>query len=404
MTRPTMTRPTWLQGFPSVLFRLRGFYLLTGLAGGLLNPYISTIFIDQGLNRDRVGMIMAVSSFLVIAAQLFWGRMADKYRMTKLILILSLGVPAIAALLFQLPSVTLMIMSYMIYIAFTAPLAPVSDAYAVTAAYAAGSSYGTIRCFQSIGNAFGGYIAGSFVAAYAPKYLGIPFLLFTVIGILIILGFPKQSEVKVKTKSFSGGMSGLLNNKTVLLFLLACLLINQTLTAFNTYFVVVFQMAGGSYQWSGIALMIAAFSNVPSMFLSAYIIRLFGVEKTMLLGALAYILRWGIQFMFPVPSVMVGVQVLQGLSFGLLYVTAVEFMVRIVPEELRTTGQSILSIVFSGLAGMLGNLLNGYLLEAGGPSAMNLSCTISAALGALLLLVITRTQKGAMTDAEQSPS
>lgn len=103
--------------------------------------------------------------------------------------------------------------------------------------------------------------------------------------------------------------------------------------------------------------------------------------------------------MFPVPSVMVGVQVLQGLSFGLLYVTAVEFMVRIVPEEMRTTGQSILSIVFSGLAGILGNLLNGYLLEAGGPSAMNLSCTISAAIGAALLLAITRTRKGTVTDA-----
>lgn len=394
-----MKWPEWLKGLSAVLFRLRLFYLMTGLALGMLNPYISTIFIEQGLYRDDVGVIMALSSFLVIVAQLFWGRLADKYRMTKLILMLSLAVPAGAALLYSVPSVPLMIASYMIYIAFTAPMAPVSDAYAVTAAEAEGSSYGTIRCFQSIGNAFGGYLGGSFVAMYAPRFLGIPFLLFVVVGILVIAGFPGQSDVKVKTKSFGHGLKDVLTNKRVLLFLLSCLLINQTLTAFNTYFVVVFQMAGGSYRMSGIALMVAAFSNVPSMFLSAYIIRIFGVERTMLFGAIAYIVRWGLQWMFPIPAVMVGVQVLQGLSFGLLYVTAVEYMVRIVPEELRTTGQSILAVVFSGLAGMLGNLLNGYLLEASGPSAMNLACTISATLGALLLLILIRTQKGRVKHA-----
>lgn len=394
-----MKWPGWLKSMSTVLFRLRLFYLMTGLSLGMLNPYISTIFIEQGLKRDDVGVIMALSSFLVIVAQLFWGRLADKYRMTKLILILSLAVPAGAALLYSIPSVSLMIASYMIYIAFTAPMAPVSDAYAVTVANAAGSSYGTVRCFQSIGNALGGYIAGSFVAVFAPRFLGMPFLLFVVIGIIIIFGFPKQAEIKVKTKSFEHGLKGVLMDKTVLLFLLSCLLINQTLTAFNTYFVVVFQMAGGSYHMSGIALMIAAISNVPSMFLSAYIIRIFGVEKTMLFGAVAYIVRWGLQWMAPIPSVMVGVQVLQGLSFGLLYVTAVEYMVRIVPEEMRTTGQSILAIVFSGLAGILGNLLNGYLLEASGPSAMNFACTISAAIGALLLIIIIRSEKGRIKHA-----
>ncbi|MFS0725335.1 MFS transporter [Paenibacillus sp. 1P07SE] len=388
-----------VKGLSPLLFKLRVFYLLTGLSLGMLNPYISMIFIEQGLRRDSIGGIMALSSLLVIVAQLFWGRIADKYRATRLILVLSLAVPAAAAMLFAVPSAALMVAVYMLYIAFTAPLAPVSDAYAVTAAAKAGSSYGTIRCFQSIGNAFGGYMAGAFVAMYAPRLLGLPFLLFALAGIVVLMGVPRQDEVKIKRKSFSHGLKDVLMNRTVLLFLLSCLLINQTLTAFNTYFVVVFQMAGGSPQLSGIALMIAAFSNVPSMFLSAYIIRFFGVERTMLMGAIAYILRWGLQWLYPIPSVMVGVQVLQGLSFGLLYVTAVEYMVRIVPEDMRTTGQSILAIVFSGLAGMLGNLLNGYLLETGGPDAMNLACTISAALGAGLLVLIIRSQnrqKGAV--------
>jgi Na+/melibiose symporter and related transporters len=260
----------------------------------------------------------------------------------------------------------------------------------VPAAHAAGSSYGAIRCFQSIGNALGGYAAGLFVSAFAPKQLGVPFFVLCCIGIAAVAALPKQAAGKFGKRSFTEGIAQLLKNRSVVLFLGACLLINQTLTAFNTYFVVVFQYSGGSYELAGIALMVAAVSNVPSMFLASIIIGRIGLERTMMIGATAYIVRWAIQFMLPVPSVMVGVQVLQGLSFGLFYVAAVEYVARLVPPDMQSTGQSVFSVVFSGMAGMAGNLLNGFLLEAGGPSLMNAACTASAACGAALLIGIVR--------------
>ncbi|MBN2982411.1 MFS transporter [Cohnella algarum] len=376
--------------FPYLLLKLRFFYLATGLAGGLLNPYIGTIFKESGLGDSAVGLIMACSSVLIVAAQLFWGRLADRYRLTKPILLLSLAVPAALSLLYQAPSIPVMIAAYMTVVTFTAPQAPISDAYAVPAARAAGSSYGTIRCFQSIGNALGGYGAGLFVSTYAPSSLVVPFFLLSCVGIAAVCVLPKQGAVSVANRSLSGGISFLLKNREAALFLSACFLINQTLTAFNTYFVIVFQHAGGSSEWAGTALMIAAISNVPSMFLASAVIGRLGLEKTMMIGAMAYIARWAIQYLLPVPSVMVGVQVLQGLSFGLFYVAAVEYVARLVPAGMQATGQSAFSMVFVGMAGMAGNLLNGFLLEAGGPSLMNAACTISAACGAALLAVIVK--------------
>jgi len=380
---------------PPILFKLRGFYLFTGLAGGLLNPYISTIFLHGGLAPDEVGLVMSCSSLLIIGAQLAWGRLADRYQMTKCILILSMAVPAAMSMLYQTSAIPVLIVSYLTAIIFTSPQAPIGDAYAVTAAREAGSSYGAVRSFQSLGNAAGGYLAGWFVSNYAPNLLGLPFLLFSCLGIGTVLTFPRRAAVAYTGKSFFSGVGGLLKSRKFLWFLGACLLINQTLTAFNTYFVMMFQMSGGSYEWSGIALMIAAASNVPSMFLAAAIIRRIGFEKTMLFAALAYIVRWGIQYAFPYPSAMVAVQLLQGLSFGLFYVAAVEYVVQLVPRNMQATGQSLFNVVFVGIAGMAGNLLNGTLLEAGGPAAMNLACTISAAGGALLLIAIVRGDRGA---------
>ncbi|UKS25091.1 ROK family protein [Paenibacillus sp. HWE-109] len=372
----------------STLFKLRGLYLFTGLAGGSLNPYITTIFVDGGLAKSHIGMMMSLASLIVLGAQLFWGRLADRYQMTKSILLLSLAVPALLSILYQTPSILLMTAAYMTAIIFTAPQAPIGDAFAVSAAREAGSSYGSIRSFQSVGNALGGYGAGFFLSYYLPNQLWIPFLFISCLGILMVLVLPEQKEYHVKSTPFVSGMGELFHNKRFVLFLGACFLVNQTLTAFNTYFVVVFKMVGGSYALSGVALMIAAFSNVPSMFAASYVIRRLGNEKTMLLATLAYMVRWAIQYVFPIPSVMVAVQVLQGLSFGLFYVAAVEYVSRIVRKDMQATGQSIFNMIFVGLAGIVGNMLNGYLLEKLGPSSMNLVCTLSALLGAIMLSIV----------------
>lgn len=149
-----------------------------------------------------------------------------------------------------------------------------------------------------------------------------------------------------------------------------------------------FQDAGGTLQLAGVGLLIASAANIPSMLIAAKVIRRIGHEKMLLLAAFAYILRWGIQWLFPVPSVMLAVQLLHGLSFGFFYIAAVEYVSRITSKHMQATGQSIFNMVFVGIAGIIGNLLNGYLLELGGSQAMNLSCVISAMLGSLLLLYV----------------
>lgn len=113
----------------------------------------------------------------------------------------------------------------------------------------------------------------------------------------------------------------------------------------------------------------------------------------MLLAAGAYMLRWGIQWLWPTPEVMIGVQVLHGLSFGFFYIAAVEYVASVTGREMQATGQSLFNMVFAGLGGIVGNMLNGYLLDSGGPSLMYLACTISAALGSVILYIVSRQAK-----------
>lgn len=88
------------------------------------------------------------------------------------------------------------------------------------------------------------------------------------------------------------------------------------------------------------------------MLLAARILKRIGHERTLLLAAFFYALRWGIQWLFPVPAVMVGIQVLHGLSFGLFYVAAVEYVAEASGKKCRRPAKACSTWFFPDWAGL----------------------------------------------------
>lgn len=376
-----------------VLLKLQGLYLFMGLAGGMFNPYINPILVAQGFSSKETGFIMAFGTLVSIILQPIWGILVDKFKKTRFVLVISLLVPASLAYFYNIQVYFILILIYTLCTIFQVTQIPVADSYAVTAARTAKTSYGMIRLFGSIGTGVGGFAAGMYLSQFSIHMLWLPFLMFNILSAILASTLPRQTSISSSSVTFSVGLARLLRNRTFLLFLTGCFLVNQTLTAFNSFFVISFQMAGGSVTMTGTALLLASITNVPSMLAAAFILRKWGHERTMLLAAGAYMLRWGIQWLWSTPEVMIGVQVLHGLSFGFFYIAAVEYVASVTGREMQATGQSLFNMVFAGLGGIVGNMLNGYLLDSGGPSLMYLACTISAALGAVMLYIVSRQAK-----------
>ncbi|MBT2292199.1 MFS transporter [Paenibacillus albidus] len=376
------------------LVKLRGFYLFLGLAGGSFGSYLTLLLTKNGLDSGQIGLLMATGTLIAICIQPMWGMISDRYNQTRLVLILSVAVPAVLAVFYRSEYFIVLLLVYTVSTVFSSTQAPIADSYAIAAANRAGSTYGSIRLMMSIGAAVGGYAGGMYVNAFSVSSIWLPFLFFNLLAVFIALTLPRQAEENhMMSQSFKQGIRQLLGNRVFLAFLGGSFLVNQTMTAFGTYFVLAFQSVGGSIQYAGIALFLASVTNVPSMFFASGVIRKIGRERTLLLGAIIYVLRWGIQVAFPYPSVMIGVQVLHGLSFGFFYIAAVEYVSQITSREMQATGQSVFNMVFTGFAGILGNLLNGVLLNRGGVEAMNMSCMLSSAAGALLLLYVARSAR-----------
>lgn len=377
----------------AVLLKLRFLYLFAGLAGGLFNPYLTTLLVHQGVSSDRAGFMMAMGTLISIFAQPFWGMLVDRYRRTRLVLLLSLAVPAAAAYFYNVQLFAVLMTVYTVSTLFQATQYPIADSYAVDASREARTSYGTIRSLGSLGTALGGFAGGVYLSQFQLTQLWFPFLLLNSAAIAVVLLLPAREHSFSVQLSFAEGMRKLFRNRSFLIFLAGSFLVNQTLTAYNSFFVLSFQMAGGSYSLSGVALLLGSLTNVPAMLIAAVVLKRIGHEKTLMLSAAAYVLRWAVQWLFPYPGVMVGVQVLHGLSFGFFYIAAVEYVAGVTGREMQATGQSVFNMVFVGLSGIVGNLLNGYFLQSGGPGAMYAACAFSALLGAFMLYWLTIGQR-----------
>lgn len=371
-----------------ILWRLRVVYFVTGLGFGMFMPYLGELLKSDGFSSGQVGILTSLGIMASILTQPLWGMIADKFGWTRVILAVNFLVPSILAILFHTNVWFLVGMVSIGFYVFKNPQAPIMDAYAVAVTKETGGSYGTIRFFQSIGFGIGGYVAGAFLTHYVVTNLWIPFMFLSALGVLVVFTLPRREpEVKLGAKS-SEHLKALLQPH-FLIFLTACFLVNQTLSVFNVYYVIVYRQLGGSAATVGLGIIIAAVANVPSMWAAGKLIRRFGRHRVLMLAGLLYMIRWVLQAFITSPGLIVATQVLHG-SFGLFYVSSVDYVAETMSPRIRATAQSVFGMVASGVSGIVGNILNGALLDAGGPRLMYLVCGASALSGIVIYGVLRK--------------
>jgi PPP family 3-phenylpropionic acid transporter len=131
---------------------------------------------------------------------------------------------------------------------------------------------------------------------------------------------------------------------------------------------------------------IAAFSEIPAFaFLTRYLNRF---HELALLGivSILYAIRWAAFGLVEDPFILMFLQASHMITFAVFWIVAVQYTVRLVPGELLSTGQSVLSAVFLGLAGLTGGYVGGLIQDSWSGSGMYLSGALLAAIAAVMFL------------------
>jgi len=356
---------------------------------GVLIPFLPLVFRSQGMSSYQIGVLMAIGPFVSILVQSPWGMLSDKLQTVKKIAILQIAVSLLLSFfLFNLSSFYLLVLAVFVFCIFSIPLFVLLDCLIMDFTSKNGKSFGSYRLWGSIGFAVAALATGEILTIIGIENVEYLYQLMLLVSLFLSFLIADVAP-SVKRPDFSS-FKKLFFRKELLVILLLVTFISSTNKANDTFIGMFIQNIGGDENILGWAWMVGAVSEVLIFVFSASILR-YKETKLLAIAAFIFFVRWALFVITDDPWTVVMIQVLHGLSFGLLYIAAVSYICAVSPAELRGSGMGLMATFFGGVAGIAGSLLGGFIIESFNIQTMyQISAVICLVSAASMFVLIKR--------------
>ncbi|MFD2613250.1 MFS transporter [Paenibacillus gansuensis] len=358
----------------------------------VLLPFLPLYFAEQGYDSFQVGLLMMIGPFVAVFAQPMWGYISDRLQTVKKIVFLLWSFTLLSSIvLFTAQSFAVSFVCSLLLYFFMMPSSPLLDGLTISSAVRANISYGSIRMWGSIG-----FTAVAILSPYILDQIGgiqnIKYIYWAVWIPAFVFLFMVKDVPAAGSPVTLRSVRSIFSNRSFLIFLLMVFLLMIPHRMNDSLYGLHLSSLGASETMVGWAWAIAAFGEVPAFaILGRYMHRL---NELAVLGIAAglYAIRWVVYAYVTDPAALMFLQCTAAFTFGVFWVTAVSYAVRLVPEHLRSTGQSFLAAVFLGLAGITGGSVGGWIRGEYGGTGMYLFGAVLAA-AACAMFLYTRASK-----------
>ncbi len=109
---------------------------------------------------------------------------------------------------------------------------------------------------------------------------------------------------------------------------------------------------------------IGQWSELLLMFTVPFVVRSLGIKKTMILGASAWAIRFGLSSVGQPYWLMISTIVLHGFAFGYFFVPGQMYVDRAASGDIKASAQNLLIFVVYGLGTVLGSIISGVIRNA----------------------------------------
>ncbi len=342
----------------------------------------------KGLSGTEIGWVLAVGPLASIISQPFWGFLSDKYRTVKWVLIMTIiGMLIFSILFFQMNELIFILFFAAFFYFFSSPVGALGDSLAQRQADLLNISFGSIRTWGSIGFALSSLFIGQLLDLYGVEFMRFPYLIFGTI--LLVVAF-QIDDIKTTTHEQTVELKDLkilVKNKPFIYFLLIMMLITITHRANDSFIGLFITELGGNESLVGIGWFIALVSEAL-IFAFAYL--WFKRDRALffiILASILYTIRWILFALSTDPVFVLTGQLLHGLTFGIFYLSSLDYVTRIIPNTLKSTGHLIFYSVFFGVSGIIGSIGGGLLIDHFSGNHLYFVLGLMTVIGTVLLIV-----------------
>jgi PPP family 3-phenylpropionic acid transporter len=352
-------------------------FVLMG-ALGVFFPYYSLYLVEVvGLTGSQIGTVMATMPLVGMFAHPLWGQLADRTgSRTRVASVLALGTSAGFIVLCFAHDFTAIVAGTATMAVFMVGLIPMSVSVSMALlGRDASQRFGYVRTWGTVGFLVSVYsvrkglpLLSTLAAPDPPLALILPLAAVLYLAAAVLtLALPRDGAVSVRAGR--GDWKLLIGNKPFVRFLMFIFGIYVCQQGPMALFPLLVAERGGSVEMLADMWVLMLLLEIPLIALSGAGLTHLGARGLLAAGALSGGLRWLVTGAADDLRIVYAVQILHGITVTGIIVGASLYVELVVPERLRSTGQSLVSMVGISLAGALSNLGSGALTDAYGATA-----------------------------------
>ncbi|MFF2911756.1 MFS transporter [Paenibacillus sp. NPDC057934] len=339
----------------------------------LFTSFFQLYLQDVGMNKLEIGSVISLGALVSIFANPFWGIWTNRYQnIRRIVLIMLTGTLLLSQLVFQANTYEMIYISIILFFFFQGPLFAQSNT--IILSYIDGTTYRfkSFRLWGSLGWAITALAVGPIIDRTGVSILSYLFAALLLASMVSLLALPKLNHSIGMAPLPFRGFGKLFANPFFLCFILFGILVSIPNTMNTTFMSLYISDLGGSKTMIGLAVFLSSILEVGVFVLCE---RFLKRKISVLIGCLTlvsalYVLRWWLMADATIPLEVALIQILHSITFGGFFYVGAQLTRLLVPRPYQSSGQALYTLTWSGISGILGGILGGWLYQNLGALSM----------------------------------
>ena len=337
-------------------------YVLFYAGQAIYNVYINLYLDATGFTKPMIGFLTSATTVALLAVQPLWGIVSDKSKSKNRIIAFLMFCCAVTGVMFYCSSaIGWVLVCYLLFSLFFNPSIPLQDDYTLQRLDGTGWDFGQMRLGGTLGYAACAAVIGFFVK---DNYKRI-FLMITAVfafSAFIYLRMPALSGYREKRQKVR--YTEVLKDKRLVYMCLINIVFTMGTTFFHQYYSIYFKNElGASEGIIGLMSTFGALAEFPFFWYAGRLQKRFGTKALMVFAGFSTAARWLLIAGNTDPIASLFINMLSGCGFVGFHYSLVRYINDNVPKEMRSTAQSMNSILATFVARILFAPISGLLTE-----------------------------------------
>jgi len=374
--------------------RTTAFYFTYFMGPGAAVMFLPIWLSEKGITTEQIGIMNAVPVFIILALNLVVGRLADKAKDWRQVIVIGALIAGIVPVgLFFVNEFWGILLFWTLASLPGGAVGPVLDAATMRMTRRNGSDFGTIRAWGTVGymlfNALTGFLVVWFGSdIFVPLFVGLALLRAAVSLQLPAFRAPPGIATVASVIPQAGKLAEIITKPWFALPLIGFAIILATHFILNAFGSLLWKEQGVSEGIIGPLIALGAASEAAMMFVWKRFGGRVSARHLILISALVSILRWTAMAFSPPVWALVLLQLTHGITFALGYLGCVHFIANWTSEDIAAETQSLFTVL-QQVTSVIALIGFGWVVGTFGAYAY-LFAALAAALGALCIWLSLR--------------